>query len=246
MVNIIKKIYNKIEYIKAKSSSLNYQKYLVKKGAVIGKNSYFFSPKTTIVDEENAHFITIGDKCKITSGVVILAHDYSYSVLRPLYNDIPKKAGLTTIGDNVFIGINSIILMGSKIGNNVIIGAGSVVSGKIPDNEVWAGNPARFICTIEDYYKKCKNSFENGAILTINQYNKRFNRYPTISELQYYSLLFINNSYNNVDVIKELNNMSFNGDDKSEVLKDCLDFKSKYKNYEELKSRAKNSEKVSE
>ena len=44
------------------------------------------------------------------------------------------------IGDNVFIGMNSIILMGSHIGNNVIIGAGSVVSGNIPDNSVVGGS----------------------------------------------------------------------------------------------------------
>ena len=47
------------------------------------------------------------------------------------------------IGDNVFIGMNSIILMGSHIGNNVIIGAGSVVSGNIPDNSVVGGGPSQ-------------------------------------------------------------------------------------------------------
>ena len=49
------------------------------------------------------------------------------------------------------VGMKSIILMGSQIGNNVIIGAGAVVSGNIPDNVVVAGNPAKVVCTLDDY-----------------------------------------------------------------------------------------------
>lgn len=49
------------------------------------------------------------------------------------------------IGDNVFIGAHSIILKGIEIGNNSIIAAGSVVTKSIPANEIWGGNPAKFI-----------------------------------------------------------------------------------------------------
>ena len=49
------------------------------------------------------------------------------------------------IGDDVFIGANCIVLKGVNIGNRSIIGAGSVVTGTIPPDEVWAGNPAKFI-----------------------------------------------------------------------------------------------------
>lgn len=67
---------------------------------------------------------------------------------------MPRKAGVTKVGDNVFVGMKSIILMGSQIGNNVIIGAGAVVSGNIPDNVVVAGNPAKVVCTLDDYYER--------------------------------------------------------------------------------------------
>lgn len=62
--------------------------------------------------------------------------------------------GKVTIGDYVYIGTNSLIMPGVKIGNNVLIAAGSVVTKSIPDNIVVAGNPARFICTTEDYMQR--------------------------------------------------------------------------------------------
>ena len=228
---MLKKIIRKIKHLKALSSSSNYVSYLKSKGMLIGENTHFFSPKTTTVDTQCAYMITIGKNCKITQGVTILAHDYSYSVCRSLYHDIPKKAAETIIGDNVFIGINSIILMGSKIGNNVVIGAGAVVSGEIPDNEVWGGNPARFICTLEDYHKKCYDNFEGSAILTVKKYRERFLKNPSIQEMQYFSMLFLNNDKN---AFNEYEKMKFSGDNKKEVLEDCLKYKSKYKNYEDF------------
>ncbi|MFZ4105144.1 acyltransferase [Flavobacterium sp.] len=52
------------------------------------------------------------------------------------------------IGDDVFIGANSIILKGVKIGDRSVIGAGSVVTKNVPENQIWAGNPAKFIKNI--------------------------------------------------------------------------------------------------
>ncbi len=49
------------------------------------------------------------------------------------------------IGKHTFIGVNTIICNSVRIGDNVIIGAGSIVTKDIPDNEIWAGNPARLI-----------------------------------------------------------------------------------------------------
>lgn len=92
--------------------------------------------------------ITIGDYVKIGGNVRIFDHNYhslDYMDRRGAKDKIKCKNAPIVIGDDVFIGTNSVVLKGSVIGNRSIIGAGSVVSGQIPPNEIWAGNPARFI-----------------------------------------------------------------------------------------------------
>ena len=62
--------------------------------------------------------------------------------------DHPKTAEVK-IGNNVFIGANTIVLKGVTIGDRSIIGAGSVVTKNIPEDEIWGGNPAKFIRKID-------------------------------------------------------------------------------------------------
>ncbi len=215
-------------------TSAEFVEYLRDKGCKVGRGTHFFDAKNIHVDIDNAAFIQIGEYCKITTGVHILAHDYSYSVLRRVYNDIPKKAAVTKIGNNCFIGANSIVLMGSEIGDNVIIGAGSVVSGKIPSNQVWGGNPAKFICSLDDYHKKCVDNFEGNARLYLNTFFKQRKRLPDIQELQYYSLLFLNNDSIVKNPEDEYRKMPFSGDEKEEVVETCMSYKSKYNGYQDF------------
>lgn len=99
--------------------------------------------------------LSIGDNVTISKSVIILTHDYS--VTKALISSGKKiDSGVAvikpvTIGNNVFIGAGSIILCGSQIGNNVIIGAGTVVRGKIPDNVVVTGNPCKIIRSIQEH-----------------------------------------------------------------------------------------------
>ncbi len=64
------------------------------------------------------------------------------------------KIGRVTIGNNVFIGSESVVLPGVTVGDNVVIGANSTVTHDIPAGSVAAGSPARVICTLEDYLEK--------------------------------------------------------------------------------------------
>jgi len=82
--------------------------------------------------------ISIGSGCVITSGVKIISHFYEPEKHAMFYDKV-------VIGDGVFIGMNTLIVKSVEIGDNAVIGAGSVVVDDIPADEIWAGNPAKFI-----------------------------------------------------------------------------------------------------
>ncbi|MDD5933857.1 MAG: acyltransferase [bacterium] len=155
---IIKKIVTGYKY-----NNDTFISYLKARGLTIGKDSIFYDPIHTNIDMTSLDFISIGNNVQITSGCTILGHDYSHSVLCNAFNDMPRSQKKTIIGDNVFIGMNTTILMGTKIGDNVIIGAGSVVRGVVESDSVYLGNPAQKVCTLQEYYDKLKDKFNESA-----------------------------------------------------------------------------------
>jgi acetyltransferase-like isoleucine patch superfamily enzyme len=99
--------------------------------------------------------ITLGDNVHITDGVKFITHDGGTLLYRNQIPDLEITKPIT-VGDNVYIGNNVILLPGVTIGSNVVIGAGAVVSKDIPDNSVAVGVPARVIKTADDYLEKLK------------------------------------------------------------------------------------------
>ncbi len=96
--------------------------------------------------------ISIGNNVMIGGGVTIWdtdfhSLDYRKRMFCP-YEDI-NTSGIS-IGDGVFIGAGTYIMKGVHIGTHSIIGAGSVVTSDVPDYEIWAGNPARFIRKVRE------------------------------------------------------------------------------------------------
>lgn len=139
-------------------SNEEYIRWLRNHGAKIGENTRFIAPKECKVDINRAEYISIGDNCCL-SYVTILAHDYSWYILKDAYQEIlPDPGGRVSIGNNCFIGYNAIILKDTDIGDNCIIAAGAVVKGHVPSNSVWGGIPARQICTLDELYRKKKKN----------------------------------------------------------------------------------------
>lgn len=164
--------------LKERASSGAYVEYLRNKGVRIGERVIIYAPTKTIIDETRPWLVEIGNDVKITSGVTILTHGYDWSVLAGLHDEVLGSSGKVTIGNNVFIGMNSTILKGVSIGNNVIIGANSLVNKDVPDNVVVAGNPAKIITTVDEYYKKRKNAQKQEAIELYKNYVEVYGKEP--------------------------------------------------------------------
>ena len=114
----------------------------------VGKN-FFANYNCTILDVAK---VTIGDNCFMAPNVAI------YTAGHPIYPDVRSAmweyGKQVTIGDNVWIGGNTVICPGVHIGSNVIIGAGSVVTKDIPDWAVAAGNPCKVLRMITEDDKR--------------------------------------------------------------------------------------------
>lgn len=218
----IKFLKARLRYFPKYAGKYDFNEILKDAGIEVGKGTIFYDPNSMSIDRERPWMLKIGSYCKITKGTIILTHDYSRSVLRRVYGDIIGEAGQTIIGDNCFIGMNSIILMGSKIGNNVIVGAGSVVSGEFPDNCVIAGNPAKIIRTLDEHYKKRTEKTLKEAVLYYKTFCNSYGRRPSIKEMGPFFPLFLERSKEAIEC--ESVNVNLNGDEKDEIL--CAFFKS--------------------
>lgn len=193
---------------------------LTASGISVGKGTIFYNPETMQIDRSRPYLLRIGEYCKITSGVTILTHDYSRSVLRRVYGDVVGEGRKTIIGNNVFIGMNSIVLMGAHIGDNVIIGAGSVIGGEIPSNVVVAGNPAHIIRSLDEHYRIKKMQTLADAKECVRAYYEKHDRLPKIKEIGAFWPLFLPREEK--ALIESKINCNLNGDDQDEIIRDYL------------------------
>lgn len=164
-------------------SSAQFIKRLKSQGIAIGEGCYFFDPQNTSVDTQRPHLLTIGDNVKVASGAIILTHDYSRAVCIDAFGVSIGNTRETKIGNNVFIGMNAILLMGCEIGDNSIVGAGAVVSGQYPPNSVIGGNPAKVICSLDKFREKQQGREREAALLYARRYYDRFGNWPTIEQM---------------------------------------------------------------
>lgn len=176
MIRKIKLLYQKLFW--------PYEKRARIAGVKIGSNNFIASAFWS----SEPYLIRIGNNCGITSGVKIFTHGGS----RVLRHKHPKfdAFGKVIIGDYVYIGSNSLIMPGVTIGNNVLIAAGSVVTKSIPDGCVVGGNPARYICSLDEFEQRnlrfdlqCKNLSQNDKkAFLLSLQDDKFIRKPTIEK----------------------------------------------------------------
>lgn len=173
-----------------RATSESYIEHLKKIGVKVGEDIVLYRPLNTTIDIQNPHLLEIGNHVMMTGPVTILTHDYSWSVIKRIYGEILGNQKSTVLKDNIFIGWGATILAGSYIGDNTIIGAGSVVSGYLEGNAVYAGNPARKIMSIDDYYHKRKKQQLKEAVNYVKKYQERFGHIPSMKQLDEYFFLF--------------------------------------------------------
>ncbi len=151
--------WEKADFLKSKKGANIYDNSYVFGDVSIGKNSWI--GPNTILDGSGGR-LQIGDFCSISSGVQIYTHDSVKWALSGGNRQYEK--GKTSIGNNCYIGPNSIISKGVKIGKCSVIGAQSFVNTSIPSKSIAAGSPAKVIGKIIikndkisfDYYNKTK------------------------------------------------------------------------------------------
>lgn len=119
----------------------NFRSYLtlrsVEGGEIVFGYNCFCNTNVSITSMKK---VSIGNNVKIANNVVIVDHDHDYK-----NNNVGYISDPVTIGDNVWIGANVVILKGVTIGNNAVVAAGSVVNKDIPAFCVAAGVPAKVI-----------------------------------------------------------------------------------------------------
>ena len=150
-------------------------------GAEIGENVRIFTPSQTHIDVQALHLLHIGSNVVITGPVTVLTHDYSSFVCMRRFPERERAVAAmrpVIISNNVFIGWGATILPGTIIGENTIIGAGAVASGTIESDSVYAGNPARKLMTIDEFYCRRIERQSEEACRIYASYLNKFGKEP--------------------------------------------------------------------
>lgn len=169
-------------------SALKRTRYLVEHNIFksVGEK-FFFQPRFIPQDPK---FIIFHNNVSIASNVTFITHD----VIQKVFNNIDLKKQCKKhyvcieIMDNVFIGSNTTILSNIRIGPNVIVGAGSVITKDVPPNSIVAGVPAEIIGKFDELYnKRVKETKGNPYIyneLERSEYCWKmfYERYPNLRE----------------------------------------------------------------
>lgn len=239
---MIKKIISKIKrkYAEYKGGE-TYINYLRQLGIRIGTHCHIGIPRTITIDYTRPYLIEIGNNVRMNNGFTLLTHDFATSVLTNKYGDFLPSSGKVKIGNNVYFAQKCTVMKGVTIGDNCIIGYGSLVTKNIPSNSVVAGSPARVICTLEEYYEKRKVKALEESLAVANEIEKYYKRKPVPTDFREEFVYFVSGNeiekYPKLPIRHQLTTMG-----------DCFDrwvreHKAPYKSFEEFLDAANKSKK---
>ncbi|WP_430611590.1 acyltransferase [Enterococcus sp. DIV0876] len=116
------------------------------------------------------YLINIGDNVQVTKGVSFFTHGGAW--LLRMENPNFDFFGKIVIKNNVYIGNNTLLMPGITIEDNVIVGAGSVVTKSVPTGKIVAGNPAKIIGEYSDYKSRMDKYNLNTKIMNFDEKKK--------------------------------------------------------------------------
>lgn len=160
LYNQLAKLYGKFQIYR----KVRRWKELRKRGMHIGEGVNL--PMSTWIDTPHCFLISIGDNCGFGDNCAILAHD----AMPNEYLDA-TKIGKVIIHESCHFGMRTIILPGVEIGPRSVVGSGSVVIKDIPPNTVASGNPAKVICTLDEFLDKHRDQMKTAPLFPYNQYD---------------------------------------------------------------------------
>jgi len=132
---------------------------LRRKGVKIGQDCMILTEEFST----EPYLVELGNHVGVSGGTIFLTHDGSIWLIRDKRPEV-QHLGKIIVGDNTYIGQNCIILPGSRIGSGCVIGAGTVVRGKIPDNSLVIGNPCKILGPASIFLERMdasKNTFDS-------------------------------------------------------------------------------------
>lgn len=143
MLSVLQKFFGKLPTVTERMDALRSLGMIIGEKCAIATDAEF--------EEAWATHVRIGNEVTIARGARFISHDAS--TWRALG---VTRVGIIEIGDRSFIGAYAIVMPNVRIGSDVIVGSGSVVTKNVPDGTVVAGNPARQICTTAQLHEKIK------------------------------------------------------------------------------------------
>lgn len=218
-----------------------YINYLRRQGIKIGTRCHIGKPSTITIDYTRPYLVEIGNNVRMNNYFTLLTHDFATSVLTNKYGEFLPSSGKVKIGNNVYFAQRCTVMKGVTIGDNCIIGYGSLVTKDIPSNSVVAGSPAKVICTLEQYYEKRKQKSLEESLELAREIERTQGRRPVLLDFKEEFVFFVSGNevdkYPDIPIKHQLTTMG-----------DCfnrwvMEHKAPYKSFEEFLNAANNSQK---